>query len=152
MKTIIITGLLFSSLWVSGQDFTGSWKRDNLLSNAGEHISINSIPVTVEVKKADQALIITYTSKNGKGEVSSSTDTLSEGKISQKVTATGLHKSTTLKADGAGYEITSDYRDDTGTVVRTSKEAWTLTDGHLQIIADFTSNEVPYHFVEVFGK
>lgn len=155
MKWIAIILLLAgSAAQAQTPDFTGSWKRNNERSDAGEHISINSIPATIEVKTIGQSLFITAVSKNAKGEVSTVNDTLKlDGSLSQRLTASGLHRTSRYQPAAKGFAVITEYRDDAGTLVRNSKEVWTLTDdGKLQIISDFELNSTALHFIEVFDK
>ncbi|MDP4217490.1 MAG: hypothetical protein Q8927_14915 [Bacteroidota bacterium] len=137
-----------------GSELVGKWVRNDAASNAGEHISINSIPLNVEVARQNESLLLTYTFRNGKGEVSAVTDTLKQnGQASQKTTKSGLQKTSSVQgnADRKGFTISTEYKNDQGNVVRTSKEMWTKNgNGQLQVVLDMTYNGNDLHFIEVF--
>lgn len=159
----MMQGILVSLLFIfpgrvdaqSYTDFSGSWVRNDPQSQPGPGISINSIPVTIDVEQQADALIIRSVSHNAKGETRTANDTLKfDGSASRRNSADGLHVVIAMRwsEDHKSFTTETSMTDEAGNVRQSSKKNWSLKDTRLDIENDFSYNGQTYRLVMIFDK
>jgi len=148
--------LLLSAFTASAQkaDFSGKWSRDTDRTTLGESLSINSVPVLLEVSQTTDAISITHHSVNGKGESHAYNETIRFGGSPATVAVTpNLNKSSALhwSADQKSFTDVATFTDAQGNPSQKNTQTWSLSDGgktltiHAVIESDgqtFTADEV----------
>lgn len=137
-------------------NFSGDWKRNDSLSNAGR-LSNNSIPVELKIRQDKQTFTMEKTLRNGAGEVFKNTTVLNfDGTPSQMVTSSKLHRSSTIEwsADKNQLLETAISKDDEGAVKQAYKYTYSLenNDHTLKVIAVAALNGENYQLTEIFNK
>ena len=136
-------------------NFSGSWKRNDVLSDAG-HLSKNTIPVTIAIEQG-ASFIINMTMRNRKGEVSMDNDTLrfdNQPKTSINPQTKNQHISSVQWSDNKTHLLFKQSTvDPAGKVLQVWAYDISLTaDGHLEVDVKLTDGESEYFLKEVFDK
>lgn len=155
---ILIIGILLPYTFAVAQaqiNISGSWKRNNELSDAGD-LSLNTIPVAITIKQ-DELLIVEMTFKNGKGEISNSSDTLKvngQPKTLINAQTKNQHVSSAQWSDSKAHLLFKQSTlDPAGKVLQEWAHDASLTaDGRLEIDLKLTDESNEYFLKEVFDK
>lgn len=153
---LLITLLLNCFGAFAQSKFTGAWNRNDHQTET-DGLSINSVPVTLEITQAAGAITIKRTSVNGSGTSSSYMEVLkTDGSTSEIVTPSKLKRTATLQwpADHSAFTETYTARDDKGTIQQSGKQTFTLsTDGKtLKITAEQNYGDEHYTLEETYDK
>jgi hypothetical protein len=137
-------------------NFSGAWKRNTEKCDPGT-LSINSIPVSLDVVQIKNKIDIKRTSKNRLDSTFIYTETLGfDGSKAISVPKVGIKKTSSIQwtTDPNGFIDTADYTDDQGNLVQTIKETWTLEDGGntLKILSLLFADGQTYHLTQIFEK
>jgi hypothetical protein len=168
MKKIIInklTKLAFAILAIisisntaSAQtNFSGTWGRNDELTD-GDHLSINSIPVKLDISQDDKALKITRTTRSSTGETKTYTETLNfDGSAAEVLTPSKLKRSATAKWSADKTSLTESFtaKDEQGNVVQSGTLVFSLGNGGKQLQLKGTQSYEDHgevQLVEVFDK
>lgn len=158
-STLILTLLsIFSSntLLAQNQNFSGTWTRDTKKTDPGD-LSINSVPVQVDVKQGSRGISIKRTSRNKENDTTRYAEELKyDGTIASSVVKKNLNKKSSIKwsDDKTSFTESADYTDDQGNPVQKVTEIWALKDGGktLEVAVTFDINGDTTQMKEVFDK
>ena len=115
---LALTLFLATALRAQKTDYSGTWTRNDAKCTMSETISLNSIPVQVQVTQLKNGIEITRISKNRQGETSTYSETLSlDSTLSSSVAIRpNVNKQSAMKwnDDHKGLQETAQYADDKG--------------------------------------
>ena len=159
IKAAIIAALTisFANTASAQTNFSGTWGRNDDLTDGG-HLSINSIPVKLDISQDDKALKITRTTRSSTGETKTYTETLNfDGSAAEVLTPSKLKRSATAEWSADKTSLTERFsaKDEQGNVVQSGTLVFSLGNGGKQLqLKGIQSYEDhgEVQLVEVFDK
>ena len=152
----IILFSVISTAKAQTSNFTGTWRRNDTQSNAGG-ISINSVPVSLEISQDAKSIAIKRTSKNGQGEVTSYTEQLTfDKKVAETITPSQLKRSSSILWSDDHKQLieNSTSRDDNNVIKQIAKQTFSLdSEGKvLKVLVELTINDQTVKMEQIFDK
>ncbi|MDB5141648.1 MAG: hypothetical protein JWQ66_361 [Mucilaginibacter sp.] len=137
-------------------NFSGNWKRNDDKTIV-EGLSINSLPISLEIAQDTKSVNIKRTSKNGQGEASSYTDLLKfDGSTADVTTPSKLKRTSSATWSADKKELTQYYtaKDDQGNIKQTGKQTFSLIDSGktLKVVAELHFEDKTFNAEEIFDK
>jgi hypothetical protein len=148
--------LVSQPIFAQNTSFSGNWLRNTEKSNPGE-LSINSIPVSIEVSQSDKTIRIKRTSKNRLGETTISIELINcDGSLAESSPTPNLKKTASIQwlTDQRSFIETASYQDNHGSEVQKIKETWNLMNEnktlHLSTVIELDGQT--FNLEEIYDK
>jgi hypothetical protein len=147
---------LSPSLIAQQTNFSGNWIRNTDKCDAGD-LSINSIPIKINVGQSDKEIQITRISKNVYNDTTNYTEKLKfDGTSATSIIRSNVNKKASMQwsPDQKRFTENAAYAEDQGNPKQNSKEIWALMDDGktLQIVLTLTLNGQDHPLTEIFYK